>query len=138
MEIESQIRQDPGGDPFFLLDQANEQVLGADDGMAQVGGGFGGELQGAFRPGREGRRSRELRRCRIHGDELFDFFANVTRVAGHQDEDLGGHASSLLKDRQEDVLRVDGVAVEALGLAPGKAHDRPGSLGESLEHGLPS
>ena len=77
VELEAEVGQDLGGDALVLLEEAEEQVLGADDVVAQLAGRLARELDdGAWRGARG-----EL--AEGHGgggrgrDELLDLLADA-------------------------------------------------------------
>jgi hypothetical protein len=121
------------GDALVLLDQAEQQVLGADVVVPEVAGLLHGELEHLLRARREGQLAHgDHRRAGL--DELLDLGADLREVDVHVAQHVGRHPASLLHQAEEDVLRAEVLVVEPLRLLAGEVHHLLGSVGEAVEH----
>jgi hypothetical protein len=133
LELDAQVQQHLGGDALVLLDQAQEQVLGADVVVPQVRGLLHGQLEHLLRAGREGQLAhRHHRRAGL--DDLLDLGADLVQVDRHVLEHVGRDAGALLDEAEQDVLGAEVLVVEPLGLLAGQVHHLLGAVCEAVEH----
>jgi hypothetical protein len=136
LELDAQVREHAGRDALALLDQAQQQVLGADVVVAELAGFLEAELEHLLGARREGQVAH-----RHHGraalDELLDLGADALEVDAHVPQHVGRDAAALLHQAEQDVLGADVLVVQALRLALGEVHDLAGAVGEAVEHGVP-
>jgi hypothetical protein len=133
LELDAEVRQDLGGDALVLLDEPEQEVLGADVVVPEVARLLHGELEHLL----GARRERELahrhhRRARL--DQLLDLGPDLGQVDVHVAEHVGRDAAALLHETEEDVLGPQVFVVEPLRLLPGEVHDLLGAVGEAIEH----
>jgi hypothetical protein len=134
LELDAQVEQHLGRDALVLLDQAQQQVLGADVVVPQVRGLLHRQLQHLLGARREGQLAhRHHRRAGL--DDLLDLGADLVEVDAHVLEHVGGDPAALLHQAEQDVLGAQVLVVEALGLLASQVHDLLGAVGEAVEHG---
>ncbi len=132
VEVGAQLLEHLGGDTLALADQAEQDVLGADVGVAELQRLAQGQLEHLLGPGREG--DVPARRLLALADDLLDLGAHRLERDVEALERLRGDALTLVDEPEQDVLGADVVVGEHAGLFLGQ-HDHPsGTVGEPLEH----
>src|SRR4051794_26975315 len=71
-------------------------------------------------------------------DNFFDLVADLAQVDIQVLQDVGGDATALLDQAEQDVFRADVLVVEALGLLVGQLHHLAGTVGEAFIHAVDS
>src|SRR5262249_31631354 len=79
LDLDLQVAQDLRGDALALADEAEEEVVGPDVGVAEVARLLEGELEDLLRPRREGELPHRDHR-RAGRDELLDLLADLLQV----------------------------------------------------------
>ena len=115
LQLQAQVLQHAGGHAFLFADQAQQDVFGADVGMAHVLGLFHGVFQHFLGAGGE-RDLAQQHHVVAGAHDLFDLGPDLAQVYAQVLEDLGGHALRKSYQAQQDMLGADIVVVEALGL----------------------
>ncbi len=132
VEVGAELLQHLGGDALALTDEAEQDVLGADVGVAELQRLAQGQLEHLLGT----RRERDVPgRCLLAlADDLLDLVAHRLERDVEGLEGLGSDAFSLVDQAEQDVLGPDVVVGEHAGLFLGQ-HDHPaGSVSEPLEH----
>ena len=119
------------GDAVALADEAEQHVLGADVGVAELERLAQRELEDLLRPRGERRRARRGRAR--HADRLFDLLADGLERDAERVEGLGGDALALVDQAEQDVLSADEAVVELACLFLGKDEHPSCSVGKSLK-----
>ena len=132
VEVGAELLQDLGGDALALADQAEQDVLGADVGVAELERLAQRELEHLL----GARRERDVagRGLLALADDLLDLGAHGLQGDVEGLERLGGDALALVDEAEQDVLGPDVVVGEHAGLFLGQHDNSPGSVGEPLEH----
>ena len=132
VEVRPELLQDLGGHALALVDQAKEDVLGADVVVSELERLAERELQDLLGPRRErdvsGRGGLPL------ADDLFDLLTHGLEGDPQGLQGLGGDPFPLVDQPEQDVLGADVVVVEHPRLFLGEDHDPPGPVGEALKH----
>jgi len=129
----AQVDQDLGRHPLLLAEQPQQDVLGADVVVIEVAGLLHRIFDHLLGP----RRLRELAHRDHVGaalDELLDLHPDLPQVDVEVFQHVGGDATALLDQTEEDVLGADVLMVEPLGLLVGQLHHLPGTVRKSLVH----
>src|SRR6476469_6211705 len=131
-EVDSELLEHLGGDALTLADQAEQDVLGADVGVAELQRLAQGQLEHLLGARRE--RDVPARRLLALADDLLDLRAHGLQGDVEALQSLGRYALALVDQAEQDVLGSDVVVGEHAGLFLGQ-HDHPtGSVSEPLEH----
>ena len=132
VEVRAELLQHLGGDALALADQAEQDVLGADVGVAELQRLAQGQLEHLL--GARGERDVAAGRLLALADDLLDLGAHGLQGDVEALQRLGGDALALVDEAEQDVLGADVVVGEHAGLFLGQ-HDHPaGTVGEPLEH----
>ena len=136
-QLQAQVHQDLGGDPFLLAQEPEQEVFGADVVVIEVPGLLDRVFDDLLGPGGLGQLA--------HGDhvgpgldDLLDLAPDLAQIDVEILEDVGGHAAAFLDQAEQDVFRADVLVVEALGLLIGQLHHPAGTVGEAFEHAVDS
>ena len=130
LQVDVELLQDAGGDALPFLQEAEEDVFGADVSVAE-GAGFGdGVGHDLLHAGRERDRVGRLGFFRAGTDLLLDGATHRLEVEAHAAEDVDRDAFAELDEAEQDVLRADVVVVEPAGFRPGQFHDLAGAGSE--------
>ena len=132
VEVGAELLQDLGRDALALPDQAEQDVLGADVGVAELERLAERELEHLL----GARRERDVagRGLLALPDDLLDLGAHGLQGDVEGLEGLGCDALALVDEAEQDVLGPDVVVGEHAGLFLGQHDNSPGSVGEPLEH----
>src|SRR5581483_238574 len=133
VEVRTELLQHLGGDALALADQAEQDVLGADVGVAELQRLAQGQLEHLL--GARGERDVPGRSLLALTDDLLDLGAHSLQRDVERLQRLGGDALTLVDEAEQDVLRPDVVVREHAGLFLGQHNDSASSVGEPLEHG---
>ena len=132
VEVGAELLQHLGGDALTLADQAEQDVLGADVGVAELQRLAQGQLEHLLGAGRE--RDVPAGGLLALADDLLDLRAHGLQGDVEALQSLGRDALALVDQAEQDVLGSDVVVGEHAGLFLGQ-HDHPtGSVSEPLEH----
>ena len=128
LDVDVELGEHLGGDALALAEEAEEDVLGADVGVAELGGLAAGVGEDLLHAGREREVVGGLRLLGPLADLLLDQVADALELDAHAAEDVDGDALPELDQPEQDVLGADVVVVEAAGLDAGQLDDpaRPG------------
>ena len=132
VEVGAELLQHLGGDALALADQAEQDVLGADVGVAELQRLAQGQLEHLLGARRE--RDVAARGLLALADDLLDLGAHGFQRDVEALQGLRRDALALVDQAEQDVLGTDVVVGEHAGLFLGQ-HDHPsGSVCEPLEH----
>ena len=128
-----EVEQDPGGDPFVLAHETEQDVLGADVVVAERESLAQRELEHLLRA----RRERDLagRDLVALADDPGDLGAHLFHGDVELLEHPRGEALLLAQQAEQDVLRADVVVLESSRLVLREDDHLPCPFRESLEHG---
>ena len=132
VEVGAELLQHLGGDALALTDQAEQDVLGADVGVAELQRLAQGQLEHLL----GARRERDVAAGRLLAlaDDLLDLGAHGLQGDVEGLQRLGRDSFALVDQAEQDVLGPDVVVGQHAGLFLGQ-HDHPtGTVGEPLEH----
>ena len=130
LQIDVELLKHARGDALPFLQQAEENVFGADIGVTK-GAGFGdGVSHDLLHARREGDRVGSLRFFRTRANLLLDGATDRLEVEAHAAEDVDGDALAELDEPEQDVLRADVVMIKPAGFRPGQFHDLAGAGSE--------
>ena len=132
VEVGAELLQHLGGHALALADQAEQDVLGPDVGVAELQRLAQGQLEHLL--GARGERDVPAGRLLALADDLLDLGAHGLQADVEALQRLRGDALALVDQAEQDVLGPDVVVGEHAGLFLGQ-HDHPsGPVGEPLEH----
>ena len=138
IEVHAGVREDLRRNALLLAQQAEQQVLGADVGMAELARFAHGELEHFLRARRVGEvGAGGLRRFPLL-DRLLDLLLNLVELDAEILQDGGGDALALADEAEQDVLRPHVFVVETGGFLARHREDLPHPLGEVVAVHSPS
>ena len=111
--VDTQVIEDGDGHVLALMQQAEQQVLGADVAVAHLGRRRDGQLDDALGARRQPLRGRRVRRA--EADQLLDLLFNIFCRDTGLGQDLGRHAAALEQQAVEQMLGADIVMTHAAG-----------------------
>ena len=125
-----------GGDAGVLLDQAEQQVLGADVVLAEQARLLDRELEDLLGLGREGdlAEGQDVLRGR-HARHEFGLELLLRELQGLEHRD--GGPGPFADDAEQQVLGAEVLVLVLFGLAPREDDHPPGAFGEAFKHGGP-
>ena len=132
VEVGAELLQHLGGDALALADQAEQDVLGADVGVAELQRLAQRQLEHLL--GARGEGDVAAGRLLALADDLLDLRAHGLERDVEALQSLGGDALALVDQAEQDVLGPDVVVGEHAGLFLGQHDHPPGSVSEPLEH----
>ena len=130
LQVDVELLQHAGGDALPFLQEAEEDMFGADISVAESAGfgdGVGHDLLDARR---ERNRVGSLGFFGAGADLLLHSAADGLEVEAHAAEDVDRDTLAELDEPEQDVLRADVVMVEPAGFRPGQFHDLAGAGSE--------
>ncbi len=130
LERDPRIGEHLRGDAFFLAEQAEEQVFGADVGMIELARFHHGELKHLL----GARRVRQLRsrgrRCLPLLDRLLDLLLNFVEVDAQVLQDGRSHPFTFANESEQYVLGADVLVTQPLRLFPRHCENLANALRE--------
>ena len=132
VEVGAELLQHLGGDALALADQAEQDVLGADVGVAELQRLAQGQLEHLLGARREG--DVAAGRLLALADDLLDLGAHGLERDVEALERLGGDSFALVDQAEQDVLGPDVVVGEHAGLFLGQHNHPTGPVSKPLEH----
>ena len=134
-QVRALLREHLGGHALALLEEAKQQVLGADVVVAELQGLAQAQLEDAL--GARGEGDVTLDRLLALANDLDDGGADGLALDTHRLQGLGGDALTLGDQAEQQVLRADVVVLETASLVL-REHDDPASaVGKAFEHASP-
>ena len=107
LELQAEVDQHLGGDALVLAQQAEQDVLGADVGMAEGARFFAGEFEHLLGLRGEGQLAHVGAILLVADHELLDLVAHLVDVDVEVVEGGDGNARALLHQAEQDVLGAD-------------------------------
>ena len=132
VEVGAQLDEDLCSNALTLADEAEQDVLGADVGVAELESLAQRVLEHLLRA--RGERNVAGRGLLTLADHLLDLLADCDERDVEVFERLGGEPLALVDEPQQDVLGADVIVVEHARLFLREHHDPSSTICESFEH----
>ena len=129
-QVDVELLQDAGGDALPFLQEAKENMFGANVSVAECAGLRDGVSHDLLHAGRERNRVGGFRLFRTRADLLLNGTTHRLEIEAHATEDVNRDALSELDEPEQDVLRADVVMIKPASFRPGQFHDLTGAGSE--------